>query len=335
MEAIPLAEISAQTCARAYATGIVARHGSSTYLITDKGTNFTSAFFNETCRILGVGHLNTSAYHPQANGSIERMHSTTCRSINHYINASGSNWDTLIPFYLMAYNSSPHTVTKFSPFYTLHGREPVLPTIQGHEVKLSTYIRGTDNEARLRQLHYSFQLAYRLFRKNIKKSHSINKNYYDRKTSERDFQKNDLVYLYDTTRKRHHCRKFWTPWSKLFRVVGRKNKLNYRIVSQQGKEQVVHVNRLMKSSDQTQWTPVRSKTQAGRQPAKQSKNKEEEDEEETEEETMTRAPIMVQTRHDEGRQNAQRTNRDQQFTDTPGSYSSTRASLDAKLRDPN
>jgi transposase InsO family protein len=155
MEAIPLAEISAQTCARAYAAGIVARHGSSTYLITDKGTNFTSAFFNETYRILGVKHLNTSAYHHQANGSIERTHSTMCRSIIHYINASGSNWDTFVPFYMMAYNSCHHTVTNFSPFYMLLGREPVLPTIQGHQLKLSPDIRGTDNEARLRQLHKS------------------------------------------------------------------------------------------------------------------------------------------------------------------------------------
>jgi hypothetical protein len=51
---------------------------------------------------------------------------------------------------------------------------------------------------------------------------------------------------------------------------------------------------------------------------------------------MTRGPIMVQPRHDEGRQHAQRTpNRDQQDTDTPGSDRSTRASLDAQLRNPN
>jgi transposase InsO family protein len=95
MEAIPLAEISAQNCARAYATDIVARHGSSTYLITDRRSNFTSVFFNETCRILGVKHLNTSAYHPQANGAIERIHSTMCRSISHYINPSDSKTGTL------------------------------------------------------------------------------------------------------------------------------------------------------------------------------------------------------------------------------------------------
>jgi hypothetical protein len=83
----------------------------------------------------------------------------------------------------------------------------------------------------------------------------------------------------------------------------------------------------MKASDQTQWTPVQSKTRAKRQPANQSQKEEKEDEEEKEEE-ITRGSIMVPNRHDGGRQHAQRTpNRDQQFTDTTESIRSTRESL--------
>jgi hypothetical protein len=43
-EAIPLLEISAVTCAKAYATQIVTRHGPSEILVTDRGANFTSVF---------------------------------------------------------------------------------------------------------------------------------------------------------------------------------------------------------------------------------------------------------------------------------------------------
>jgi hypothetical protein len=114
-------------------------------------------------------------------------------------------------FYLMEYNSCPDTVTNFSTFYMLHGREPVLPTIQGHQVKLSRPQRNS-NEARLRQLHNSLQLAYRLARRNIKKSHSINKHCYDRRASERIFIKTTW-YIYmtlpesDTNAENfgHHC----------------------------------------------------------------------------------------------------------------------------------
>jgi hypothetical protein len=43
-KAIPLPEVSAVTCAKAYATQIVTRHGPSKIFVTDRGTNFTSVF---------------------------------------------------------------------------------------------------------------------------------------------------------------------------------------------------------------------------------------------------------------------------------------------------
>jgi hypothetical protein len=109
-EAIPIQDMAAETCTRAYTTHVIARHGTGSILVTDQGRSFTSVFFKETCKILGIKQVNTSAYHPQANGMIERYHcmieqyhKTMNQGLSHYANASGTNWDTLIPFYLMAY----------------------------------------------------------------------------------------------------------------------------------------------------------------------------------------------------------------------------------------
>jgi hypothetical protein len=60
----------------------------------------------------------------------------------------------------MAYSSFPHGTTNFCPYYLLHCIEPVLPTIQGHQANLHPYIKGTDNEARLKQLQNILQLAF-------------------------------------------------------------------------------------------------------------------------------------------------------------------------------
>jgi transposase InsO family protein len=72
-EAIPIAGMSAETCARAYATQIVARHGLGSILVTDEGRSFTSAFFKETCKILGIPQMHSSAYNPRGNGTIESL----------------------------------------------------------------------------------------------------------------------------------------------------------------------------------------------------------------------------------------------------------------------
>ena len=75
VEAFPIPDVSAETCARVYAKQIVARHGSGLTLITDQGRSFTLAFFQETCKILKVRKVRTSAYHAMSNGMVERFHS--------------------------------------------------------------------------------------------------------------------------------------------------------------------------------------------------------------------------------------------------------------------
>ena len=144
--------MAAETCARAYATQVVARHGTGSVLLTDQWRSFTSVFFKETCKILGIKQVNTSAYHPQASGTIERYHKTMNQGLSHYVNASGTNWDTLIPFYLMAYRATPHGTSGYTPYYLLHGREMILPTSQYLRAKLSPDVRDTEYAPRLENL---------------------------------------------------------------------------------------------------------------------------------------------------------------------------------------
>jgi len=99
VEAFPITDVSAENCAISYATQIIARHGSGSTLITDQGRSFTSAFFQETCKILKVRKDRTSAYHAMSNGMVERFHRVLHDSIAHYIDSTGTNWDVVLPFF--------------------------------------------------------------------------------------------------------------------------------------------------------------------------------------------------------------------------------------------
>jgi len=103
VEAYPIPNQTAETCVRIYATEIITRHGSGSTLITDQGRAFVSSFFKETCRILGIRKVNTTPYHPISNGQIERWHRSLHTGLSHYIDSSNTNWDIILPFYLMAY----------------------------------------------------------------------------------------------------------------------------------------------------------------------------------------------------------------------------------------
>jgi len=99
----------------------------------------------------------------------------------------------------------------------------------------------------LENLKASLNLAYKLVAKANRKAHQNNKRLYDRRAKVRNFEENDLVYLYNPAKKPGLTRKFHKPWTGPFKIVKKISDLNYRIVDQNGKLQVVHVNRLKRA----------------------------------------------------------------------------------------
>jgi len=94
----------------------------------------------------------------------------------------------------MAHRSTPHSVTGYSPFYLLHGREKQLPS--NDSLKARCVRENTSQDRRLENLKASVRKAYKAVAKANKKAHRNNKRFYDRKALTRNFDGNDSVYLY-------------------------------------------------------------------------------------------------------------------------------------------
>jgi len=67
-----------------------------------------SSFFQETCKILGIRKTHTTSYHPRSNGMIERLHRDLHAGLTHSVNSANTNWDILVPFYLMSHIELHH-----------------------------------------------------------------------------------------------------------------------------------------------------------------------------------------------------------------------------------
>jgi len=144
-----------------------------------------SSFFQETCKVLGIRRTRTTSYHPASNGMLERWHKDLHTALSHYVNAANTDWDTIVPFFLMAHRAQPHSSTGYSPFFLLHGREMQLPsndTLRARRVQGST-----DLDRRIENLKASLRRAYKEVRKSNRKAHQNNKKFYDRKAKERRF----------------------------------------------------------------------------------------------------------------------------------------------------
>ena len=125
VEALPLPDASAVTCATAFITGWVARYGVPAELHSDRGTNFCSSFWRAFCDVLGVKHSTTTSYHPESNGMIERVH----RRLKDALRARqvGADWLAHLPWVLLGIRTAPREISGTSAAQAVFGSSLFLP----------------------------------------------------------------------------------------------------------------------------------------------------------------------------------------------------------------
>ena len=72
--AVPLEDISTKSVVDGFAYGWVQSFGVPATITTDRGAQFTSALFQQLKETWGIKTIATMAYHPEANGLVERLH---------------------------------------------------------------------------------------------------------------------------------------------------------------------------------------------------------------------------------------------------------------------
>ncbi|KAG7309898.1 hypothetical protein JYU34_004412 [Plutella xylostella] len=102
-EAYPLQDITAETCASAFVSGWVARFGCPEHVTTDRGRQFESHLFKALAALLGTTHHTTTAYHPAANGLVERLHRQLKAAIACH---SHARWTEVLPLVLLGIRSA-------------------------------------------------------------------------------------------------------------------------------------------------------------------------------------------------------------------------------------
>lgn len=71
-------------------------HGYPREIRTDRGTVFTSRSWKEFQEREGINQNKTTAYHPQANGQVERANREVKKYLRKYVNENQNNWPELL-----------------------------------------------------------------------------------------------------------------------------------------------------------------------------------------------------------------------------------------------
>lgn len=98
-EAYPMEDMSADSVTTTFYNGWISRFGCPNKITTDQGRQFESDMFNALSRRMGIQHTRTTAYHPQANGMIERWHRTLKTALTARLNTT--NWARELPTVLL------------------------------------------------------------------------------------------------------------------------------------------------------------------------------------------------------------------------------------------
>jgi transposase InsO family protein len=125
VEMVPLAATSTADCAAAMVREWVARFGVPVAVTSDRGAQFTSILWATFCGLLGIQHHPTSAYHPQANGMVERFHRQLKNSLRARL--CSPNWIDHLPWVLLGLRAAPKEDSGVSSAEMLYGSPLSLP----------------------------------------------------------------------------------------------------------------------------------------------------------------------------------------------------------------
>jgi hypothetical protein len=172
--------------AELYMARIVFLHGVPKKIVSERGTQFTSHFWQQLHEALGTHLKFSSAYHPQTDGQTER----TNQILEDMLRASAFQdmigWDKRLPYVEFSYNNNNQASLKMSPFEALYGRNCRTPLHWDQPGERQVF--GPD-------ILLEAEENIRMVRENLKAAQSRQRSYADTRRRELSFEVGDYVYL--------------------------------------------------------------------------------------------------------------------------------------------
>ena len=124
-EAFPISDTTTKNIAKTLISGWVSRFGTPSVVVSDRGPQFVSQLWSEIAQLLGIQLRQTTAYHPQLNGMVERFHRTLKASLTARL--TGPDWVQHLPWVLLGIRSAHKDDVGASQAELVYGAQLHLP----------------------------------------------------------------------------------------------------------------------------------------------------------------------------------------------------------------
>jgi hypothetical protein len=169
-----------------YMSRIVCLHGVPRKIVSDRGTQFTSKFWERLHETLDTQLRFSLAYHPQTDGQTERINQILEDMLRACALQYGRSWYKSLPYAEFSYNNSYQEILKMAQFELLYCRRCRTPLFWNETGEWKVFKPDILQEV---------EKQVRMVRENLRVAQSRYKSYADHRRRELSFEVRDFVYL--------------------------------------------------------------------------------------------------------------------------------------------
>jgi len=235
--AIPLKHAGAIDVADAFVNEFICTYGAPKALLTDQGTHFLNSLMKNIAKKFRIAQYKTTAYRPQANGSIERSHHVLWEYLRQVVD-NKKDWDRYLKLACFSYNTSVHEGTQYTPHELVFGKTARVPTseIPPEDLSNESYTEY------ITILYNKLSDVQNAARNNLQRAKKRSKIYYDKRINPHSFKVNDDVYLL-----KEPTHKLGDQYTGPYKILEITDNHNVRLRISDRSSKVVHMDKLRPS----------------------------------------------------------------------------------------
>ena len=120
----PCVTMEAREAAEIYYRSVWKLHGLPEDITSDRGTQFTSQFWDRLCERLGIKACLSTSHHPETDGQTENANKVMEQYLRHFVEYLQDDWAKWLPGAEFAANNVESVSTSCSPFLANSGQHP-------------------------------------------------------------------------------------------------------------------------------------------------------------------------------------------------------------------